>query len=54
MSSYEPKLLVFCCNWCSYAGADLAGTEATKELQELGPNKLFDAQRHANGETAQQ
>ena len=22
---YEPKLVVFCCNWCSYAGADLAG-----------------------------
>ena len=20
-----PELLVFCCNWCSYAGADLAG-----------------------------
>lgn len=25
-SDYEPKLIVFCCNWCSYAGADLAGT----------------------------
>lgn len=23
--SFEPKILVFCCNWCSYAGADLAG-----------------------------
>lgn len=22
---WSPKLLVFCCNWCSYAGADLAG-----------------------------
>lgn len=22
---FEPKLLAFCCNWCSYAGADLAG-----------------------------
>ncbi len=22
---FDPKLLVFCCNWCSYAGADLAG-----------------------------
>ena len=22
---YEPQILVFCCNWCSYAGADLAG-----------------------------
>ncbi|MHA1148028.1 MAG: hydrogenase iron-sulfur subunit [Promethearchaeota archaeon] len=23
--SFEPEVLVFCCNWCSYAGADLAG-----------------------------
>ena len=23
--SFEPRLLAFCCNWCSYAGADLAG-----------------------------
>ncbi|UCF08658.1 MAG: hydrogenase iron-sulfur subunit, partial [Thermoplasmata archaeon] len=22
---FEPFILVFCCNWCSYAGADLAG-----------------------------
>ena len=22
---WTPDLLVFCCNWCSYAGADLAG-----------------------------
>jgi F420-non-reducing hydrogenase iron-sulfur subunit len=22
---YEPKLVGFLCNWCSYAGADLAG-----------------------------
>jgi F420-non-reducing hydrogenase iron-sulfur subunit len=22
---YEPKIVAFCCNWCSYAGADLAG-----------------------------
>jgi F420-non-reducing hydrogenase iron-sulfur subunit len=22
---FEPNILVFCCNWCSYAGADLAG-----------------------------
>ncbi len=22
---YEPKVLVFACNWCAYAGADLAG-----------------------------
>ena len=24
-NKFEPKILVFCCNWCSYAGADLAG-----------------------------
>lgn len=24
--SHEPKVLTFCCNWCSYAAADLAGT----------------------------
>lgn len=23
---YEPKIIGFLCNWCSYAGADLAGT----------------------------
>jgi len=22
---FEPKILAFCCNWCAYAGADLAG-----------------------------
>ena len=22
---YDPLILAFCCNWCSYAGADLAG-----------------------------
>jgi len=25
MREFEPKILAFCCNWCSYAGADLAG-----------------------------
>lgn len=23
---WEPIIVAFCCNWCSYAGADLAGT----------------------------
>jgi F420-non-reducing hydrogenase iron-sulfur subunit len=23
---FEPSILAFLCNWCSYAGADLAGT----------------------------
>ena len=25
MSEFEPKIVGFLCNWCSYAGADLAG-----------------------------
>jgi len=25
MVDFEPKLLGFLCNWCAYAGADLAG-----------------------------
>jgi F420-non-reducing hydrogenase iron-sulfur subunit len=23
--THEPKILAFLCNWCAYAGADLAG-----------------------------
>ncbi|MFZ5764902.1 MAG: hydrogenase iron-sulfur subunit [Thermodesulfobacteriota bacterium] len=25
LSDWEPKIIAFLCNWCSYAGADLAG-----------------------------
>ena len=24
-AEFEPKILAFLCNWCAYAGADLAG-----------------------------
>lgn len=30
MSQFEPKIVAFVCNWCTYAGADLAGTNRTK------------------------
>ena len=26
VNEYKPKIVAFCCNWCSYAGADLAGS----------------------------
>jgi len=26
VETWEPKIVTFLCNWCSYAGADLAGT----------------------------
>ena len=28
--SFEPKIIGFLCNWCSYTGADLAGTARMK------------------------
>ncbi len=30
MTDFEAKIVVFCCNWCSYTGADLAGTSRMK------------------------
>lgn len=30
MSDFEPKIIAFLCNWCSYTGADLAGTSRMK------------------------
>jgi len=31
MNDYSPKIIAFLCNWCSYAGADMAGS-ARKEV----------------------
>ncbi|PKN28632.1 MAG: hydrogenase iron-sulfur subunit [Deltaproteobacteria bacterium HGW-Deltaproteobacteria-21] len=25
MADFEPRVVAFLCNWCAYAGADLAG-----------------------------
>ena len=30
MGNFEPKIVAFVCNWCSYLGADLAGTSRLK------------------------
>ena len=29
-SPFEPKIVAFVCNWCTYAGADLTGTSRIK------------------------
>ena len=29
-SGFEPKIVAFVCNWCTYAGADLTGTSRIK------------------------
>jgi F420-non-reducing hydrogenase iron-sulfur subunit len=30
MQQFEPKIIAFVCNWCTYAGADLTGTSRIK------------------------
>ncbi len=30
MTEFQPKIIAFLCNWCTYAGADLAGTSRLK------------------------
>ena len=30
MSEFEPKIIAYVCNWCTYAGADLTGTSRIK------------------------
>jgi len=47
-SDYEPKVIGFLCNWCSYAGADMAGTSRMKyPVDPLFVVKCF--QRGADG-----
>jgi F420-non-reducing hydrogenase iron-sulfur subunit len=29
-NNWAPKILAFCCNWCAYAGGDLAGLNRLK------------------------
>ncbi len=32
VNGYKPKIVAFCCNWCSYAGADLAGNNRLERI----------------------
>ena len=32
---WTPKIVAFCCNWCSYAGADLAGNNRASYPAEI-------------------
>ncbi len=34
-SDWEPKIIGFLCNWCSYTGADLAGTSRLQYPQNI-------------------
>ena len=35
MTEFEPKIIAFVCNWCTYAGADLTGTSRIKYAQNV-------------------
>ena len=39
--SFEPKIVAFLCNWCSYAGADLAGTSRKKYPPNVRPIRVM-------------
>ena len=35
MAEFRPRIVAFLCNWCSYAGADLAGTTRLKHRADV-------------------
>ena len=42
---FNPKILAFLCNWCSYAGADLAGTSRLKYPPSILPIRVMCSSR---------
>ena len=38
--SFEPRIIAFLCNWCSYAGADLAGTARLQYSSHIKPIRV--------------
>ena len=41
MRDFEPKIVGFLCNWCSYAGADLAGVSRMKMAPNVRPIRVM-------------
>jgi len=39
--NFEPKIVAFLCNWCSYRGADLAGTSRMKCTPNVRPIRVM-------------
>ena len=42
---FTPRILAFLCNWCSYAGADLAGTSRLKYPTSILPIRVMCSSR---------
>jgi F420-non-reducing hydrogenase iron-sulfur subunit len=34
-ADWHPRIIAFCCNWCAYAGADLAGVNRRQYASEV-------------------
>ena len=55
VKEYKPLIVAFCCNWCSYAGADLAGNNRLAYPADVKiirvPCSLGAFQRGADGVT---
>lgn len=41
MADFEPKIVGFLCNWCTYAGADLAGTSRMQYPPNIRPIRVM-------------
>ena len=41
METFEPKIVGFLCNWCTYAGADLAGTSRMQYPPNMRPIRVM-------------
>ena len=39
--TWKPRIVGFCCNWCAYAGADMAGTSRLKYPANVMPIKVM-------------
>ena len=44
-NEFMPRILAFLCNWCSYAGADLAGTSRLKYPPSILPIRVMCSSR---------
>ncbi len=42
---FKPRIVGFLCNWCSYAGADLAGTSKLKMPASITPIRVMCSSR---------
>jgi F420-non-reducing hydrogenase iron-sulfur subunit len=45
VDSFEPKIVAFLCNWCSYAGADVAGGSKLDTPHTLTPIRVMCSSR---------